>query len=136
MKQPLFGFVLAAALCAGLASDARAQFSMAIGNPYAGSSLVVGSGYGLGYGVPYGYGLGYGVSPYLGYGVDSFGYSSGYSGLGVPYGGYGFTYPAYGVYSVRPGFGYGYGFRGPVRPYGFGYGFRGPGFYGGRRWYR
>jgi hypothetical protein len=117
MTRRIFGLAAACALWLGTTADARAQFSMAIGNPYTGSSLYVGSGYGLGYG---GYGLGYNslygtsLGGYgLGYGapLTSF-YSTGYSGLAAPGFGYGYGYPAYGVYGFRRGFGFpGLGFR-------------------------
>jgi hypothetical protein len=133
MTRRIFALAAASALWLGTTSDARAQFSMALGNPYTGSGLYIGSGYGLGYGNPYGYGLGYNslygtsLGGYgLGYGapLTSY-YSSGYYGLAAPgmnitsfapglgYGyGSGFGYPAYRVYGYRRGFGFpGLGFR-------------------------
>jgi hypothetical protein len=114
MTRRLIGLAAAAALWLGATADARAQFSMAIGNPYTGSNLFVGNGLGLG---GFGYGPLYGA-PFGGYGfglgapVGGF-YRSGYFGVGP-----GFGVPRYGP-AVGFGFpAYRYGFRrGFVRPY-------------------
>jgi len=130
MMRTLFGLTLAGALALGNASDAKAQFSLSIGNPYTGQGVAIGNPYGLGYG--YG-GLGYGGLGYGGYSPYGYSaYSSAYSGLGVApmvnvyssgyrglgygapvYGGYGYRAPVYRTYGYRVPFyrGYGYGGR-------------------------
>jgi hypothetical protein len=122
MTRRLIGLTAAAALWLGTTADARAQFSMAIGNPYTGASLFAGNAYGLG-----GYGLGgfgYGYNPMFGAPFGGYNpmfgapmtrvYSSGFYGVG----------PGLGVGPFGPAWGYGrlpyrYGFRrGFVRPFG------------------
>jgi hypothetical protein len=117
----ILGLVAAGGLWLGTASTADAQFSLSIGNPYAGG-LSIGipyvGGYGGYYGAPYG-GYGYssvvpgvtyynsGYSGYVAPGTTSF--YSGYYGAGVPAVST-FAYPAYGsYYGYRPVYGYGYG---------------------------
>ena len=116
----LFPLVAVAGLALGAATDAKAQFSLSVGNPY-GGGLYIGNrvGYSNGYGIApvaplvSGYRSGYyGVAPVA---PLVSGYSSGYygvapaDGLGVPavplYGGYG--YPrAYGYGGGYPAYGY------------------------------
>ena len=116
----LFPLVAVAGLALGAATDAKAQFSLSVGNPY-GGGLYIGNrvGYSNGYGIApvaplvSGYRSGYyGVAPVA---PLVSGYSSGYYGvapaygLGVPavplYGGYG--YPrAYGYGGGYPAYGY------------------------------
>ncbi len=114
--RTLMGLVVAGGLVFGMAGESKAQFSLAIGNPY------VGQGYGSNLG---GYGPGYGA--YNG----GLGYSSGYSGYGNGLG-YANTYNSYQStgYLAGPGvigaqnFGYSSGYGGYVAPvapvYGYG----------------
>ena len=116
------GLVLAGSLVLGSAADAKAQFSLSIGNPYLGSGISIGTPYYGGYGgYPYGapgYSSYY-VPPAIGayvapsYGVTT--YSSGYSGFVAP-GTTSFYSGTYGLYPNRsfyspyyggPGYGYG-----------------------------
>lgn len=136
--RPLFGLALAGALLLGAASDANAQFSISIGNPYLGQGVGIGNPYYGGY-TPYGSGYS-GYSSYSsGYGLGvsplTSVYSSGYSGYtGVP--GAVIGAPAYG-YAGSPI----YGYPAVAVPYRGGYGsrnvYRGGGYYrpfGFRRW--
>jgi len=82
----LYGLVLAAGLTVATASDAKAQFSLTLGNPYTGQGLSIGNN-------PYGYGNGY--SGYGGYGNSYGGYGNSYGGYGNSYGGYGTGYSGY-----------------------------------------
>ena len=100
------GWVLAGAFLVAMSSTARAQVGIAVGNPYTGTSVVVGTpayGYGGGYGPVYAPGAAY--------------YNSGYAGY-APVGVVGRPY-------VSPGYGY-------YRPYPYGY--RPYRRYYGRRW--
>lgn len=116
----VFAIAAAAGLAFGTASDAKAQFTLSIGNPYTGGGVYVGSGYGLA--APYGvyssgyYGLG-AVPPVAGI------YSSGY---------YGYT-PGIGVPYAAPIYGYRYGYRYPA--YRYRYGFPGYRPFGRRYWW-
>jgi len=128
----LFGLILAGGLVLGVASGARAQISVSVGNPYTGSGITLGQPYGAGYS---GAGLGgYYGSPYAGSplyspayapplaGATAYSYSSGYGGYAAPvssyyssgyYGsGYSGAYPATSfTTSAYPGYGYsGYGY--------------------------
>jgi hypothetical protein len=128
----MLALVLAGSLWLGTASAANAQFSLSIGNPYAG-------GYGA-HGVPY---SGYGVTSGLLPGTTTY-YSSGYYGAVpsvaayssvVPYAApysYGGLYGA-SPYAFRSGYvGAAPFYRSYYGGYGIGgYGFR-RGFYGGR----
>jgi len=109
----LMGLALAGGLLLGMASTSNAQFSLNIGNPYAGQGLSLGTA-GYGYGYP------------------------GYAGYGLP--GYGNVYNGYTStgYVAGPGtFTYGSGYRGyvapvaPVVPYSYGYGYRPRPYYSG-----
>jgi hypothetical protein len=126
----LMGLVLAGGLLLGSTSQSEAQFSLAIGSPYAGQGVYIGTpGYVGGYGYPSygvnsytGYSSGLGYPGYAGYAPGyasgynnyynsayvvrpgNFGYSSGYRGFASPLGAYG--------YGVRPNYGYGYGYGG------------------------
>ncbi|AGA25228.1 hypothetical protein [Singulisphaera acidiphila] len=118
--QRLFGLVLAGVVVLGYATDANAQFSLSIGNPYSG---------GLSIGTPYpAYGGAYGPSAYGATGYSSYyaapaigtysaplvgttTYSSGYSGYIAP--GTTTFYSGY-VAPVYRNYGYGYG---GYRPY-------------------
>lgn len=122
----IFGLIVAGGLVMGLASDANAQLSISVGNPYSGQGVTLGGGglsynpgyvyapqgygnsylgnsyYGRAYGSPYNYGSGY-VAPGTTY------YSSGYRGItssnygtynyARPYGGYSNYASPYGGYS-------------------------------------
>jgi len=124
----IMGLATAGVLWLGMSSAADAQFSLSIGNPYAGG-ISIGAPYGglYGSGLYGGYGNGYyPVQPGATY------YGSGYSGF-VPgassyaYPGY---YPAAGLGYVggyRPNYGY--------APYRYGY-YGGYGGYGGLRGFR
>ena len=128
----LKGLILSGALIVATASATEAQFSLAIGNPYGGQGVYVGTpAYGGGFGYP-----AYGISPYatgLGYtGVGGY-YPRYATGFARPYnpgyvGGYGYSSGYRGVAPVVGGYGYGYG----GRPYNGGYGFGGNGFRGNR----
>jgi len=140
--RSLYGIALAGALVAGIASDAHAQLSVSIGNPYTGSGVVIGNN---SYGVnnPYGYGAyapGYGTYP-PGYGRYS---PSGYAGspLGYSTPGYTTSYSSsyYGLAPSTSTFSSGYSGYAPqvygaavpsYSPYGYSsYGYRGvPGVY-------
>jgi hypothetical protein len=119
------GLLLAAGLTLGLASSARAQVMLSVGNPY--------SGLGMGLSVGYPYGYAYGNNPYNSlmspYSVTSVMpapatfYSSGYSGVstyvapGTSYFASG-TYRAYPLgYGIYPAYGYGVPVYGYYRPY-------------------
>ena len=146
MRQ-LFGLVIAGGMLLALATGARAQVGISIGNPYTGQGVTIGTGGayanpGYGYGYPgygtgaRGYGMPYGTGTYYGSTTayaPGFGrvttysaptttyYSSGYSGYYPGF--YGSTlgtpYYGYGAYSS-----YGYGY--PWNGYGYGgYGMRG-----------
>jgi hypothetical protein len=121
-----FAIVAAAGLAVGTAPEAKAQFSLSVGNPYGGGLYVGNYGYGLGspYGVYssgyYGIGAPYGVYSSGYYGVPSV-FSSGYYGLG----GYRYGYPRAFGYAYPRAFRYAFGFP---RAYRYG------GFYG-RRWF-
>ena len=115
----LCGIVLAGGIVLGLASSAKAQFSLSVGNPY-GGGLAIGSGYYGGYGYPnfgYGYGSGnpgfgtMGFAP--GLGVTT--YSSGYSGYVAP----GTTSFSTGYYGGYPAYGYGFNRAYPYAGYGY-----------------
>lgn len=123
--QRLFGLVLAGGIVLGYATDANAQFSLSIGNPYSGG-LSIGAPY-SGYGYPYGGAYGpsaYGATGYSSYYappairiyntplVGTTTYSSGYSGYVAP--GTTTFYSGY-VAPVYRNFGYGY--YGGYRPY-------------------
>lgn len=124
------GLVLAGGLVLGLASQAPAQVSVNVGNPYTGQGISINTpgvgGYGYSYGAAgfapgYGYGYGYGSPGFApGYGFRS-GYSS-YGGFG-PGLGYGTTYQGYSStgYLAGPGvIGYRSGYSG-ISPAGVGY---------------
>jgi len=127
MWHRLFGLVIAGGIVLGHASAANAQFSLSIGNPYAGG-VSIGQPFGYGYGgYPYGGYANNSYSSYYGaYGVPLGGlttYSSGYSGIvapAVPYYGTGYLgTPVYGYANRRyaPYYGYGVYGMGP-RAYG------------------
>jgi hypothetical protein len=122
IMKSISGMLMAAGLILGPASVANAQFSLSIGNPYSGSGLYIGPGYGY---AP-------GGTTY---------YGSGYSSYVAP----GTTYFSTGTYAPQP-----YAYAPPVyvaprvvvpyRTYGYGYrnyGYRRGGFrvpFLGRRW--
>src|ERR1700753_1560289 len=92
IMRHLLGLVLTGGLLLGTASSSSAQFSLSIGNPYAGQGVFVGApglGYGYpgyaGYGYP-GYGSAYNNFSSTGYlaGPGTFSYSSGYRGYVTP----------------------------------------------------
>lgn len=108
----VWSMVMAAGIMMAQPGSADAQFSLSIGNPYAGNGIVLGNpGYGYGYNSysSYGYGPGLYGAPLYGNGLvapspyvyRNYGYSSGYRGYGAG--------PYYGGY--RGGHG-GYGYRG------------------------
>lgn len=145
----LFPLVAVAGLALGAATDAKAQFSLSVGNPY-GGGLYIGNrvGYSNGYGIApvaplvSGYRSGYyGVAPVA---PLVSGYSSGYYGV-APVAPLVSGYSS-GYYGVAPAYGLGvpavplYGGYGYPRAYGYGggypaYGYMNRGFVGRRyRW--
>ncbi len=96
----LFGIALAGAVVLGAAPRADAQFSMSLGNPYAGRGLVVGNNP-YGYGAPGYTGYSSGYSGFAGAPVTPY-YGTGYTGYAPVYGVARPVYPGYGV--VTPGY--------------------------------
>lgn len=110
----LAGWVLAGGILMAVATPAKAQFGITIGNPYRGTSVVIGNP---------GYYGGYGYNPYIG---GTTVYSSGYAGYApvAPY--------------IAPNYYSTYRYVTPYRAYGYGgyrpiYGYR-RGWGGYRRW--
>jgi hypothetical protein len=117
--RSLMGLFLAGGMVIGVSAESKAQFSISIGNPYAGQGIAIGNpgyGYSNGYSSYSGYNNSGYVNNYNGYsnsaylaGPGSMGYSSGYQGYApqvVPYTtGYassGYTNP--GVYGYSSGY--------------------------------
>ena len=111
------GITLVGCLLLLLPDSAKAQVGIAVGNPYTGNVLSIGSGYGYGYGSPYGYGAtNYYSSGYRGYAAPVVGY--GYSGYGYGARPYGYGYSNYGYALVPSNYGYGRAYLRPGRPSG------------------
>ena len=120
--RSLLGFALAGMMLLGASSQAKAQFSLSLGNPYGGGVVIGNNPYGYGMGAPVysgysGYSSGYGG--YVAPGMTTY-YNSGYSGYAPVYVAPRIGYPGYGYGVVAPRY-----YRAPVYPYVYrGYGRR------------
>lgn len=126
----VMGMMLASGLLLGLTDESKAQFSISIGNPYAGQGYNNYGGGGYGYGNGYsnysnynggGYSNGYTAYSNSAYvaGPGNFGYNSGYNGYAAP------VVPTYynsGYAGYAPAnTGYSYGYSPYVQSYNQGY---------------